>query len=282
MNTVIDSDQHLYETRTTWLDHIDPDRRDDALRIEDDELGYPWLCWRGRRLQPVDVQFPAQTSELGQRRERIRAGLAAESSYDDDLPRRLLGAGGARRRNSRAWASTKRSRSPTSGCVWERTLDADLGALDRKHDRVEPLVRFGRRRWPRQGASGGARDVARRAVAHRRAGAPRARWRAPRDDGARARRWPAALASRSRRDLARVRRPRHHAGVPCRRPAAALRRRLVLQARRLVPAAARVGLPLDRRRARVHRPHPQRHARALPGTPHRHRRARARSGCRCT
>ena len=36
---VIDSDQHLYETRTTWLDHIDPGHRDDALRITDDELG---------------------------------------------------------------------------------------------------------------------------------------------------------------------------------------------------------------------------------------------------
>ena len=43
--SVIDSDQHLYETRTTWLDHIDPGRRDDALRIVDDELGYPWLSW---------------------------------------------------------------------------------------------------------------------------------------------------------------------------------------------------------------------------------------------
>ena len=26
-----------------WRDHIDPDRRDDALRIDDDALGYPWL-----------------------------------------------------------------------------------------------------------------------------------------------------------------------------------------------------------------------------------------------
>jgi len=24
MSPVIDSDQHLYETRTTWLDHVDP------------------------------------------------------------------------------------------------------------------------------------------------------------------------------------------------------------------------------------------------------------------
>ena len=54
---MIDSDQHLYETRTTWLDHIDPAHRDDALRIVDDELGYPWLSWGAdRKLGPVDVQ----------------------------------------------------------------------------------------------------------------------------------------------------------------------------------------------------------------------------------
>ena len=84
---VIDSDQHLYETRTTWLDHIDPAHRDDALRIVDDELGYPWLTWGERKLGPVDVQYPGQTSELGDRRERIRAGLPAENRYDEVLPR---------------------------------------------------------------------------------------------------------------------------------------------------------------------------------------------------
>jgi len=88
MAPVIDSDQHLYETRTTWLDHIDPGHRDDALRIVDDDLGYPWLCWGpDRKLGPVDVQHPGQTSELGDRRERIRAGLPPLSNYDDDLPR---------------------------------------------------------------------------------------------------------------------------------------------------------------------------------------------------
>jgi hypothetical protein len=40
---VVDCDQHLYESRTTWGDHMDPAARDDALAIVDDELGYPWL-----------------------------------------------------------------------------------------------------------------------------------------------------------------------------------------------------------------------------------------------
>ncbi|MCU1458259.1 MAG: hypothetical protein JWL73_2351, partial [Actinomycetia bacterium] len=35
MPGVIDSDQHLYESRTMWADHIDPARREDALSIED-------------------------------------------------------------------------------------------------------------------------------------------------------------------------------------------------------------------------------------------------------
>ena len=40
MAAVIDSDQHLFESRSLWADHIDPARRDDALAIVDDELGY--------------------------------------------------------------------------------------------------------------------------------------------------------------------------------------------------------------------------------------------------
>src|SRR5689334_18537490 len=84
---VVDSDQHLYESRTLWSEHIDPGARADALAIVDDELGYPWLTWRGTRLAPADVQRPGATSALGSRHERIRAGIAPESRYDDDLPR---------------------------------------------------------------------------------------------------------------------------------------------------------------------------------------------------
>jgi predicted TIM-barrel fold metal-dependent hydrolase len=125
---VIDSDQHLYETRTTWLDHVDPARRDDALRIVDDELGYPWLTWRDRRLSPVDVQLPGKTSELGERRERIRARLPAETKYDDELPDDYW--------NPRARAARLGEMGvdecvvfPNFGLLWERTLDQDLGAL---------------------------------------------------------------------------------------------------------------------------------------------------------
>jgi len=125
---VIDSDQHLYETRTTWLDHIDPSMRADALRIEDDALGYPWLRWRDRQLLPVDVQYPGQTSELGDRRERIRAGLPAESSYDEQLPRAYWDAS-ARAAQLDRMGVDEAMVFPNFGLLWERTLDADLPAL---------------------------------------------------------------------------------------------------------------------------------------------------------
>jgi predicted TIM-barrel fold metal-dependent hydrolase len=125
---VVDSDQHLYETRTTWIDHIDPARREDALRIVDDELGYPWLTWRDRKLQPVDVQYPGRTSEIGQRRERIRAGLPPESNYDDELPRDYWDAA-ARAERLDAMGVDQAVVFPNFGLGWERTLDPDLAAL---------------------------------------------------------------------------------------------------------------------------------------------------------
>jgi predicted TIM-barrel fold metal-dependent hydrolase len=126
---VIDSDQHLYETRTTWIDHIDPAHRDDALRIVDDDLGYPWLSWGpDRKLGPVDVQHPGLTSELGNRRERIRAGLPPESRYDDDLPRDYWDAS-ARADRLTEMGIDQAVVFPNFGLLWERTLDEDVTSL---------------------------------------------------------------------------------------------------------------------------------------------------------
>ncbi len=128
MAPVVDSDQHLYEPRAMWRDHIDPGRREDALRIDDDELGYPWLTWRGRRLQPADVQRPGQTSALGTLHERIRAGLPPETRYDEELPRDYWDAA-ARAERLAAMGVDGAVVFPNFGLLWERTLDADLGAL---------------------------------------------------------------------------------------------------------------------------------------------------------
>jgi predicted TIM-barrel fold metal-dependent hydrolase len=83
---MIDSDQHLYEPRTMWRDYIDPKMRDDALSLDDDELGYTWLTWRGERLQLADVHMPGNTAWCGDHRERLRAGEPASYNYDETLP----------------------------------------------------------------------------------------------------------------------------------------------------------------------------------------------------
>jgi predicted TIM-barrel fold metal-dependent hydrolase len=128
MPPVVDSDQHLYEPRTMWRDHIDPDRRADALHIVDDDLGYAWLTWRGTKLGPADVQRPRETSALGTLHERIRAGLPPETRYDDDLPDDYWEAS-ARADRLAAMGVDEAVTFPNFGLLWERTLDADLGAL---------------------------------------------------------------------------------------------------------------------------------------------------------
>jgi hypothetical protein len=81
---IIDSDQHLYEPRSLWVDHIDPGHRADALMLEDDELGYTWLAWRGQRLEIADVHQPGDVDGCG--RHRQRRGEPASYRYDEALP----------------------------------------------------------------------------------------------------------------------------------------------------------------------------------------------------
>jgi hypothetical protein len=128
MTAVIDCDEHLYESRTLWADHIDPAFREEALRIEDDELGYAWLRWRDHPLDIADVQHPGDTTVLGEHRRRRREGAPAPYNYDEALPadywepsarvRRLdeLGLGGA-------------VLFPNFGLLWERRLAASPPAL---------------------------------------------------------------------------------------------------------------------------------------------------------
>ena len=89
---MIDSDQHLYETRALWADHIDPALREEALAIVDDEHGYPWLTWRDRRLDLADVQLPGDTAAIGRNRQRCRQEPAPRVLLRRGAARRLLGA----------------------------------------------------------------------------------------------------------------------------------------------------------------------------------------------
>src|SRR5947209_7176737 len=83
---IIDADQHLYEPRSLWSEHIDPGHRSDALALQDDELGYTWLTWRGQRLDLADVHRPGDVGRCGALRESRRRGDPAPYSYDDELP----------------------------------------------------------------------------------------------------------------------------------------------------------------------------------------------------
>jgi len=128
MTTIIDSDQHLYEPRGLWRDHADPSARDDAIRIEDDDLGYAWVMWRDQRLGIADVQAPGETVELGERRNRRTRGEPAEYSYDEALPVDFWQAP-ARAQRIRDMGFDAAVCFPNFGLLWERLVGASLPAL---------------------------------------------------------------------------------------------------------------------------------------------------------
>jgi predicted TIM-barrel fold metal-dependent hydrolase len=125
---IIDCDQHLYEPRTMWRDHIDPRFREDALAIEDDELGYTWLTWRGRKLYLAEVQRPAQAKEIGELRLRVQGGEPAEASYDELLPEEYWSAK-ARVGRLDEWGLDATVVLPNFGLVWEEQLSEDVPAM---------------------------------------------------------------------------------------------------------------------------------------------------------
>jgi predicted TIM-barrel fold metal-dependent hydrolase len=128
MPTVIDSDQHLYEPRSMWLEHIDPRARGDALQLVDDDQGYTWLTWRGDRLELADAHLPGDTESCGRHRQRLRRGEPSDYSYDEAVP-------------DRYWSPAARVQwldqvgldaavcFPNFGLLWERKLSGWLPAL---------------------------------------------------------------------------------------------------------------------------------------------------------
>ena len=128
MTAVIDSDQHLYEYRGLWAEHIDPGLRDEAIRFRDDRLGHVHVVWRDRVLAVADVQQPGETDAIGERRRRERAGLPPLARYDEILPRDYWEPG-ARAERLAGLGVDEAIVFPNYGLVWERTLSADLAAL---------------------------------------------------------------------------------------------------------------------------------------------------------
>ncbi len=128
MATIIDSDQHLYESRGLWADYVDPSYRDEALTIVDDDLGYPWLRWRDRLLDVADVQAPGDTATLGRQRQRKLQGLPPEYSYDETLPTDYWEPA-ARAEHIVGMGFDQAVVFPNFGLLWERRLSDCLPAL---------------------------------------------------------------------------------------------------------------------------------------------------------
>lgn len=128
MARIIDSDQHLYEPRRLWLEHIDPAMRDEALRIEDDASGTPVLRWRDQPIGLAEVQVPGRSSEVGDSHRRFREGLPPREPYDANLP-------GDYHEPAARLAQLDRTGIdeailfPNYGLLWERPLHRSLPAL---------------------------------------------------------------------------------------------------------------------------------------------------------
>ncbi|MFI5365075.1 MAG: amidohydrolase family protein [Candidatus Binatia bacterium] len=125
---IIDSDQHLYEPRTLWREHIDPAMRDEALRIEDDATGTPRLRWRDQEIGIAEVQVPGRSDEVGERHRRARAGLPPPEPYDERLPRDYWEPS-ARLAKLSDLGVDEGVLFPNYGLLWERPLHRALPAL---------------------------------------------------------------------------------------------------------------------------------------------------------
>ena len=126
--TVIDSDQHLFESSTLWADYIDPGARAEALAIAEDDLGYSWLTWKQQRLDIADVQHPGDTKELGRRRQRHLQKLPPEYRYEEALPTHYWDPS-ARADHLMTMGLDEAVVFPNFGLLWERRLSVSLPAL---------------------------------------------------------------------------------------------------------------------------------------------------------
>jgi predicted TIM-barrel fold metal-dependent hydrolase len=123
----IDVDQHLFESRTTWSDFIDPGARDDALSISDDDAGWPWLTWRGARMTPIEVPIPERSSLIGDDRLRRLRGERAAASFEDLVPETYRLAG-ARLAAMDEFGLDGAVLFPNYGLLWENRLASDRAA----------------------------------------------------------------------------------------------------------------------------------------------------------
>ncbi len=123
----IDVDQHLFESRATWSAYIDPAFRADALCIDDDDAGWAWLTWRGRRLSPIEVPFPEESGAIGDERLSRLRGERSPLSFEDRVPP-AYGSAGPRLEALDAFGLDAAVLFPNFGLLWEKMLAEDRGA----------------------------------------------------------------------------------------------------------------------------------------------------------
>jgi predicted TIM-barrel fold metal-dependent hydrolase len=111
-----------------WRDHIDPAHRDTALAIEDDQLGYAWLTWQGRRLYLAEPQQPMHARQIGEHRLRLQRGEPAEAPYDESIPPAYTDPA-ARLTALDEFGLDAAVLFPNFGLLWEEMLGNDLTAL---------------------------------------------------------------------------------------------------------------------------------------------------------
>jgi predicted TIM-barrel fold metal-dependent hydrolase len=111
-----------------WADYIDPHRRDEALALVDDPLGYTWLTWRGRRLELADVHQPGDTESCGRHRRHLRNDERSEYGYDETLPASYVDPSARVSWLDHAGLDEAIC-FPNFGLLWERRLSASLPAL---------------------------------------------------------------------------------------------------------------------------------------------------------
>jgi predicted TIM-barrel fold metal-dependent hydrolase len=123
----IDVDQHLFESRRTWAEYIDPDCKDGALSIEDDGVGWPWLTWRGKQLTPIEVPIPEQGSALGDDRVRRLRGEPPRGSFEELVPS-TYGTAAGRLALLDQFGLDASVLFPNYGLLWEKWLADDRQA----------------------------------------------------------------------------------------------------------------------------------------------------------
>ena len=128
MAVIADCDQHVFEPANMWRDYCDPQKRDMAITIEPDALGYWWLQnnFLGRRVTYAWISVPEDGFvSMGGPRAREIQGLPSEIDYARDLPASYWEPN-ARIGKLDEWGIDQALMIPNWTLIWERGVGDNL------------------------------------------------------------------------------------------------------------------------------------------------------------